>query len=472
MAWRIALCTFVHAAASPALPVLWEDCSRQEFSPHVIAGSALLQSTLATKRATSHLLVFAEDSPADSVEVHADHPAGAAPETGNVTAMVRESVNASSPGPVALAICAFKENILGIPQQPCQAVSEGAVLVASYAITMMLIAAFTSVLLWQRGLRVIFEVVTYLISLSTMKLVVAELYEGCKFEFPMFVSSMHFFFCGLVAFGTMFYRHSTNSHVLAVPSMKELMTVVLPVCFFFSTTIVANNYALMFVSVSFSEIVASATPLVSVAMILLEGQPFDLLLIGPVMLVAVGVIMTTAGEIDFSFWGLVLCVYATVARAARNVISADVLTGDMKKKYGPIELLGYMCLPAGVLFLGLSLVSPIEGAAPYRRLLAGKGSILFMLLMSCLNSCCMNFFMLVATKELGAIGIQLVAQTKTVLVVFGGIAVLQEKVSRMELMGLVVILVGVFFYSRMEQHSSKKADRRSQEAALVPAVAG
>eukprot|EP00929_Paragymnodinium_shiwhaense_P089581 TRINITY_DN49741_c0_g1_i1.p4 TRINITY_DN49741_c0_g1~~TRINITY_DN49741_c0_g1_i1.p4 ORF type:complete len:174 (+),score=37.43 TRINITY_DN49741_c0_g1_i1:1076-1597(+) len=163
--------------------------------------------------------------------------------------------------------------------------------------------------------------------------------------------------------------------------------------------------------------------------------------------------MTTVGEINFSAAGMILCVYAVVARSARTILQHAVLTGDAKDRLGPLELLCWMCLPASGVFLALSAFSAEEGFAPYRDLLYGEHSAwtATVLLATCVNACLVNLAMLFATKELGAVGIQLVAQTKTVLVVFGGIAVLHEEVSRLQLAGLVVILFGVFLFSRLDQ---------------------
>jgi len=84
---------------------------------------------------------------------------------------------------------------------------------------------------------------------------------------------------------------------------------------------------------------------------------------------------------------------------------------------------------------------------------------------SCVNATILNVAQLFVTKDLGAVGSQLAAQTKMVLVVLGGMVLFQEAVTRTELFGFVLVLLGVFWFSRVEAQDAKDNEKKG----LLPA---
>merc|ERR1719499_2786678 len=109
--------------------------------------------------------------------------------------------------------------------------------------------------------------------------------------------------------------------------------------------------------------------------------------------------------------------------------------------------------------MSLSLAS--EGLLPYRVLADREGpamqSLVLSILMSCVNATVLNLSQLFVTKDLGAVGGQLVAQAKMVLTVLGGMVLFGETFSQLELMGFLLALVGVYTFSRMDQAFKEKA---------------
>merc|ERR1719310_896234 len=116
-----------------------------------------------------------------------------------------------------------------------------------------------------------------------------------------------------------------------------------------------------------------------------------------------------------------------------------------------------MCIPSALLMSVWSL--SVEGLAPFMMLQASprRRSLCFFLAISCMNACILNLSNLFCTKDLGAVGVQLVAQTKSVLTVLGAVALFHEAVTPIEVLGFVGVLIGVFLFSNMEQSSKKAA---------------
>merc|ERR1719197_1236698 len=100
----------------------------------------------------------------------------------------------------------------------------------------------------------------------------------------------------------------------------------------------------------------------------------------------------------------------------------------------------------------------VEGLAPLTMILESsrRKSLILFLSVSCTNACILNLSNLFCTKDLGAVGVQLVAQTKSVLTVLGAVALFHEAVTLVEVVGFVGVLIGVFLFSRLEQTPKKE----------------
>jgi len=77
----------------------------------------------------------------------------------------------------------------------------------------------------------------------------------------------------------------------------------------------------------------------------------------------------------------------------------------------------------------------------------------------------LNLSNLICTKDLGAVGTQIVSQTKSILVVLGGMCFLQEQVSRLEFVGFILVMIGVYSYNDLE--TRLKAAREAEKLGLT-----
>merc|ERR1740120_552775 len=100
-----------------------------------------------------------------------------------------------------------------------------------------------------------------------------------------------------------------------------------------------------------------------------------------------------------------------------------------------------------------------EGLSPYTALASRDGpgihGLVFAIGVSCVNATVLNLAQLYVTKDLGAVGGQLVAQAKMVLTVLGGMVLFGESFSQLETFGFGLALIGVYAFSRMDQASKE-----------------
>merc|ERR1719499_789982 len=190
-------------------------------------------------------------------------------------------------------------------------------------------------------------------------------------------------------------------------------------------------------------------------------MPFNKWLVAPASIVAFGCALGTVGELNFSLVGMLLCLSSNVFRSLKVTLQQKLMTGESKDKFDPTALLFWISIPSTAVMMAFSLMT--EGLLPYTvlasREAAALNSVLLAILVTCANATILNLFQLFVTKDLGAVGGQLVAQAKMILTVLGGMVLFGETFSRLELAGFVIALLGVYSYSRMDQ-AFKAAEKK------------
>jgi len=316
------------------------------------------------------------------------------------------------------------------------------------------IVAFVVVLAYgSRGVGVVSSILCYITALSSIKLTVKWVFVHYSFPYAKLVTATHFTLGALLAFGILRYRTAQ----FPIPTLQEFWLMIFPVSLAVVISVSAGNMSLVHSSAAFTEIVGATTPFFTVLMILFLGMPFQLNLLLPLGLVILGCVISTVGEIHFSFAGFVLCCVANLFRSLKVALQQKLMTGETKDKFDPVALLFWICTPSIFVMLTASLVT--EGLMPYQHMTAletsQKWGLVRAILISCANATVLNLAQLFVNKDLGAVGSQLVAQAKSVLTILGGVVIFAEVVSQMEIFGFMMVLLGVYLYSWMEQRAKQ-----------------
>jgi drug/metabolite transporter (DMT)-like permease len=338
------------------------------------------------------------------------------------------------------------------------------------AIALSLTIAVVVCLYWSKGVCVVAKVIIYLLALSSMKGAV-KLVEGMNFfNYPLFLTGAHFASGAVVAFMILLYTNSVGGEKLAIPPLKAFGNRFAPIAMSFALSVSMNNMALVHSTTAFCEIVCASSPIITVLVTLAMKKPFEKKLLGPCFLVFLGCMLTSNAEPHFSMLGFVLAAGSNVPRAMKTVLQQLVLQNESETTYTPVEVLAWTCLPSSVVMLSWSMVQ--EGAAPYHQLYQQglRSHLIGAVLLSCVNACILNTAVLFVVKDLGAVGAQIVAQLKSLLVVLGGMVFLREQVSLVEFVGFIVVMAGVYSYNDLElRHKAKLADKNEKAKATVGA---
>jgi len=319
-----------------------------------------------------------------------------------------------------------------------------------------LVAAVVIFTYGDRGIASVCAIMCYIAALSSIKLTVKWVFVHHNYSFAKFVTATHFTFGALLSYGFLRFRQKE----FPIPTLKEFWLMIFPVSLAIAISVSAGNMALVHSSAAFTEIIGSTSCLFTALMVVLLGMPFQTSLLLPMLIVIFGAVVSTAGEIHFSLLGLLLCCIANAFRSLKVAMQQKLMTGETKDKFDPVALLFWSSVPSIFVMLAASAFS--EGAEPYRQLAAleaGKRwSLVRAILVTCVNATILNLTQLFVNKDLGAVGSQLVAQAKSVLTILGSVAILGEIVSRMELFGFTLVLLGVYLYSWMDRKPQQKQD--------------
>jgi len=318
-----------------------------------------------------------------------------------------------------------------------------------YAAAVMVMTLVVTFMFRGSGASVVAQVVMYVCCLAFIKIAMKEVFR-LGFKYPKFVTSLHLLLSSGAAFIVMAKRKFVNGEEFVVPSSKELFYCILPIALMFGLSIGSENSALLYVSAAFSEVVAASNPVMSAFLTWATGLPFNFHLLAPILVVVTGCIISIKGELAFSAFGSGMLLFAVFCRGMKAVMQQKVLTGATKDKFDPCTLMAWTCLYSFIYMAAYSAAT--EGAVPIQLLGDGFGGayLLGAILASCAIACTLNISALFVIKELGAVGMQMVSQMKSLLVVLGGVTLLSETFTLTQQIGFGIILGGVWWYSQMK----------------------
>eukprot|EP00746_Dinoflagellata_sp_MGD_P000301 gnl/MRDRNA2_/MRDRNA2_100535_c0_seq1.p1 gnl/MRDRNA2_/MRDRNA2_100535_c0~~gnl/MRDRNA2_/MRDRNA2_100535_c0_seq1.p1 ORF type:complete len:403 (+),score=52.77 gnl/MRDRNA2_/MRDRNA2_100535_c0_seq1:100-1308(+) len=362
--------------------------------------------------------------------------------------MITEAVSIDNPAN-------FSENTATFPaDNAVNPITMKLIYCASIATMAMVVMA----MYWKRGAPVITRIIIYLTSLCIVKMSVRCVFVDYFFNFPKFLTALHFLVSGIFCCIMLLSMPSLSSKGTTTMSWRHMLRMT-PLAGVFASSIACGNAALMYSSTSFVEMMSSCTPVCTVVVALLFHQPFDKRLLWPVLVVCGGLATCAAGAMKYSMLGCTFSLLATFLRALKAVLQ-QILMGRTSSSYQPVELLGWISLPSVVLMLAWSAAT--EGWGPYEMLANASCPLLMSIGISCGIACVLNVMATFVVKDLGAVGAQLTGQLKGVITVLGGMAVLHEMVSPQQALGYGFVLLGVFWYTKTETWL------KSQEKELDP----
>eukprot|EP00602_Paraphysomonas_sp_CaronLab_P001357 CAMPEP_0185024466 /NCGR_PEP_ID=MMETSP1103-20130426/7558_1 /TAXON_ID=36769 /ORGANISM="Paraphysomonas bandaiensis, Strain Caron Lab Isolate" /LENGTH=295 /DNA_ID=CAMNT_0027557445 /DNA_START=124 /DNA_END=1011 /DNA_ORIENTATION=+ len=273
------------------------------------------------------------------------------------------------------------------------------------------------------------------------------------FPFPMFLTTWH-----MVLATVMTQLLSRTTNLLPAVAEKKVDTTVLqtqifPVSLFFAVSLVLSNKAYIYLSVSYIQMLKAFTPvavLIFSFLMGLEKSSWNELYI--VVVICVGVAMTSAGELQFSMTGFVFQSAAIVAEASRLVLTNILLK---QLKLDPLSSLYYIA-PMCSVFIAIAFFAFEYDSLPWDTMLTPNFAGLMLINGAVAFS--LNIAVVMLISNTSALTLTLAGIFKDILLVALSVAVFQSPVTMLQLFGYSVALVGLNLHKEYKKNPERVAE--------------
>merc|ERR1719263_2006370 len=87
-----------------------------------------------------------------------------------------------------------------------------------YGVSVIVMAIVVTAIYYNRGMGTVFKILTYIYALSSMSVLIRNVYVNHDFNFPQWVTASHFLATGLTGLVVLMHRRMTEGKEITVPS--------------------------------------------------------------------------------------------------------------------------------------------------------------------------------------------------------------------------------------------------------------
>ncbi|KAK9154384.1 hypothetical protein Sjap_001864 [Stephania japonica] len=263
------------------------------------------------------------------------------------------------------------------------------------------------------------------------------------FPFPITLTMIHMSFSGLVAF----FLIRVFKVVSPVKMTSEIyLTRVIPISAFFASSLWFGNTAYLHISVAFIQMLKALMPVATFLMAVVCGTDklrWDVFL--NMVLVSVGVVVSSYGEIHFNVIGTVYQVTGIFAEALRLVLT-QVLLQKKGLMLNPVTSLYYIA-PCSFLFLFVPwylLEKPVMQVAQIQF-------NFWIFFSNALSALALNFSIFLAIGRTGAVTIRVAGVLKDwILIALSTVIFPESTITELNITGYAIALCGVVMYNYLK----------------------
>ncbi|TPX35295.1 hypothetical protein SmJEL517_g02359 [Synchytrium microbalum] len=265
------------------------------------------------------------------------------------------------------------------------------------------------------------------------------LYE-LKFPFPIFLTTCHMVFATI---GTRLLHRYTNmmKDLQKVQMTREIfLRAILPIGVLFSISLMASNMAYLYLTVAYIQMLKATTPV----FVLVIGYAFqteqpDMVVLGKVMSIVVGVIIASYGEFEFVFIGFVFQAVGILSEASRLVMIQKLLSCY---KMGPLVSLHCFAPVCAVTNFAAFLV--LESKSLRWDHVNAVG--LQVLLLNCLIAFGLNIAVVFLIGKTSSVVMTLSGVLKDIILIVASVLLWATNISVSQIFGYGIALIGLVWY--------------------------
>nr|GMD47991.1 protein NRT1/ PTR FAMILY 5.6-like [Ipomoea batatas] len=275
------------------------------------------------------------------------------------------------------------------------------------------------------------------------------------FAFPVFLTMCHMAACAVLSYVSIvflkvvpFQRIKSRSQFLRISTLSVV----------FCGSVVGGNISLRFLPVSFNQAVGATTPFFTALFAFLMTRKREAWVTYAALVPVVGgVVIASGGEPSFHWYGFIMCVSATAARAFKSVLQGVLLSSE-GEKLNSMNLLLYMSPIAVLVLLPATLVLE-PNVIDVTLTLATKHRYLWLLLL--VNSSMAygaNLLNFLVTKNTSALTLQVLGNAKGAVAVVISILLFRNPVTFIGIAGYTMTVMGVVGYGEAKRSECLKTN--------------
>lgn len=273
------------------------------------------------------------------------------------------------------------------------------------------------------------------------------------FDYPVLLTLIHMFVCYVLAGIVLIARADADARPASLRAIRKVRMLSLAFC----ASVASGNIALRYIYVSFAQMVTAAGPLFTILLMYsMTGKRYSRAAYASMVPMCGGVMMCTAGELNFNWLGFAAVVSATLLRGVKSIIQGRLLTAP-EDRFDSLTLLFHMSgcsiAPLGVyvvLFEYGFVVDPrlcVFGTSLQHACGAGAGRRWALVVLSGCVAFFLNLTNFVVTKKTSAVTLQVLGNVKVVLSILVSLLIFGNRVSEWSAAGCIITLAGVAAYN-------------------------
>jgi len=330
-----------------------------------------------------------------------------------------------------------------------------------YSLAIVVVASLLTALYWSRGPVTICSILSYVGALSSMSVLIRNVYVNNNFKYPQFLTATHFIATAMVGASVLLYRNLTEGRKINVPDLDCWFKGLVPVAVSFVFSLGMANNGLLLTNAHFYEMIGSSTPLVTAGIALMIGRGFDVRLSMPLALITAALFVVAFGEVKLTVLGLLACIGGVIGRGIKSTLQHSLMGGSAWKSMDPIEVAVWTSLTCLVMMAVWSAFT--EGLAPCYEILSLPTFLA--VLYTCAGASILNIAALFVLRELGPVTQQVVGQLKGILAILGSVAAFGETVTLQQIVGYSFLIAGIAWYNKADMDiKDEKKQQLSKEA--------
>ena len=227
---------------------------------------------------------------------------------------------------------------------------------------------------------------------------------------------------------------------------------ILPVAACFAVSLILSNKAYIYLSVSYIQMLKAFTPVAVLIFSFTMGlEPSSLTEFYIVLIICIGVAMTSAGETYFSLPGFTFQALAIIAESSRLVL-VNLLIKELK--LDPLSTLYYIAPPCA-LVIAMACLFFEANSLPWDRMLTLEFA--FIMLINGAVAFTLNIAVVLLISNTSALVLTLAGIVKDVLLVVLSMAVFGSPVTLLQYIGYAVALLGLNIHKEYKKNPDKVA---------------